>query len=73
MGGYFAHGHNFKSKMSYIIAILATLSLFVIYKLLRIMIRNTDNEKLLGNYAAIITFIIYLWVMYGCSRMEGMI
>ena len=37
------------------------------------MIKNTDNEKLLGNYAAIITFIIYLWVMYGCSRMEGMI
>lgn len=73
MGGYFAHGHNFKNKMGYIIVILATLSLFAIYKLIRVMIRNTDNEKLLGNYAAIITFIIYLWVMYGCSKMQGMI
>lgn len=73
MGGYFAHRHNLKYKMSYIIVILALLSLFAIYKLIRVMIRNTDNEKLLGNYAAIITFIIYLWVMYGCSRMEGMI
>ena len=73
MGGYFAHGYKLKYKMSYIIAILALLSLFAIYKLIRVMIINTDNEKLLGNYAAIITFIIYLWVMYGCSRMEGMI
>lgn len=73
MGGYFAHGHNFKHKMDYLIVILALLSLFAIYKLIRTMIRNTDNEKLLGNYAAIITFIIYLWVMYGCSKMQGMI